>query len=399
MRTPLFILLGAFAGVVSGFLNMPIIFSLAAEVAHVVENLLKLISVPIIFFSIVSTIGGMNDAGVLRRIGGRILFYTILTTLMAASVALGLFILVNPVSNSIMTDHILDEYSMQVSYLSFFREMVPSNIIDALSGRGSVISVVIVALLMGIAILSVDEEPKKTLQSVFSGFFEMFLHMAQFVLYTLPFGVWAFVTLFFKNLDGGAQLWSLAGYLLVVVGANIVQAVLVLPALVLLHGANPYLLFVAMRPALLLAFFSKSSNATLPLTLKCARERAGISSNIANITLPLCSTINMNGCAAFILVTVLFVCMSAGYSFTLFDMFIWIGLSTIAAVGNAGVPMGCFFLANAFLAHMNVPLHLMGVILPFYAVIDMIETVVNVWSDSVVALLVDLTNNNTSRKV
>jgi len=97
----------------------------------------------------------------------------------------------------------------------------------------------------------------------------------------------------------------------------------------------------------------------------------------------------MNACAAFILTTVLFVSMSNGIAFTGPEMFLWIFIATIAAIGNAGVPMGCYFLASAFLAAMNVPLNILGVILPFYTMIDMLESAINVWSDSCVAAVVD----------
>ena len=97
----------------------------------------------------------------------------------------------------------------------------------------------------------------------------------------------------------------------------------------------------------------------------------------------------MNGCAAFILVTVIYLMQNAGLDITFGTVLVWILISTLAAVGNAGVPMGCFFLSASLLASMNVPIGLMGVILPFYAVIDMIETTLNVWSDSCVAAMVD----------
>jgi len=144
-----------------------------------------------------------------------------------------------------------------------------------------------------------------------------------------------------------------------------------------------------MFPALSVAFFTKSSAAALPMAMRCAEENLKVSRKVAGFTLPLCTTINMNGCAAFILITVLFVSMSNGIVYTPAEMIVWIFVSTIAAVGNAGVPMGCYFLSGAFLAAMNVPLNILGVILPFYTIIDMIETAVNVWSDSCVAAVVD----------
>jgi Na+/H+-dicarboxylate symporter len=97
----------------------------------------------------------------------------------------------------------------------------------------------------------------------------------------------------------------------------------------------------------------------------------------------------MNGCAAFILATGLFVAASNGFTFTLLQMLGWVFIATIAAIGNAGVPMGCYFLTTALLAAMNIPVEMMGIILPFYTFLDMVETSLNVWSDASVALIVD----------
>ena len=106
----------------------------------------------------------------------------------------------------------------------------------------------------------------------------------------------------------------------------------------------------------------------------------GVSPQTAKFSLPLCSVINMNGCAAFILITTLFVAASEGIVFSFTQMLLWIPVATLIAVGNAGVPMGCYFLTSALLVGMNIPLHVMGLILPLYTLIDMIETALNVWS-------------------
>jgi len=147
--------------------------------------------------------------------------------------------------------------------------------------------------------------------------------------------------------------------------------------------------FKGMSQALVVAFFSKSSAGTLPVTMNCTESNLKVRSSVSRFVLPICTTINMNGCAAFILVTVIYLMQNAGADITPMMMLTWILISTIAAVGNAGVPMGCFFLSASLLASMNVPIILMGVILPIYAVIDMVETTLNVWSDSCVCTMVN----------
>jgi Na+/H+-dicarboxylate symporter len=139
-----------------------------------------------------------------------------------------------------------------------------------------------------------------------------------------------------------------------------------------------------MMPALSVAFFSKSSAGTLPITIETVEKNLNVDPKVSRFVLPLCTSINMNGCAAFIFATVIFLMQNHGIPITFGKMLTWILIATIAAVGNAGVPMGCFFLSASLLSSMNVPITLMAVILPFYSIIDMIETSLNVWSDSCV---------------
>lgn len=164
---------------------------------------------------------------------------------------------------------------------------------------------------------------------------------------------------------------------------------IILPLFLVLRGLNPFKVARGMLPAVAVAFFSKSSAGTLPVTMASAENNCGVNPKVARFVLPICTTINMNGCAGFILITSLFLMQNAGIEITTGTVIAWIFIATIAAVGNAGVPMGCYFLTISLLSSMNVPVLLMGIILPVYAVIDMIETAVNVWSDATVANIVN----------
>ena len=143
-----------------------------------------------------------------------------------------------------------------------------------------------------------------------------------------------------------------------------------------------------MSPAVLMALFTKSSAATLPVTIESS-ERLGVSSRVARFVLPVCTTINMNGCAAFIYVTSLFAMQHSAAPLTWSTMLLWIPVAVIAAIGNAGVPMGCYFLTLSLVSGVGGPVEVMGVILPVFTMIDMVETAENVWSDSCVAAMVD----------
>lgn len=142
-----------------------------------------------------------------------------------------------------------------------------------------------------------------------------------------------------------------------------------------------------MFPALLVALFTKSSAGTLPVTIQSAEENLEIKPEIARFVLPICTTINMNGCAAFILVTSLFLMQNGGFELSLGSMILWLFISVVSAIGNAGVPMGCYFLTLSLMSSIGAPIGIMGIILPIYTIIDMVETAENVWSDSCVCAM------------
>ncbi|MFZ0564737.1 MAG: dicarboxylate/amino acid:cation symporter [Chlamydiales bacterium] len=385
-----FLLLAIGLGLLTGWADVPFLNKTAEVVSDLFLRLLKLISLPVIFLAITSTISGMKDIQEMRRLGRKILLYTLGTTLVAAIVALCIYLLVDPVKAPLaIEESAFVEAPRQASYISFVRNIIPSNFFEAFT-EGNVIGIVFIALLLSVATLFLPEKQKTFLNQLFSSLFEATIKVTGFAIYLMRIAIWAFMTLLITDLRQNHEHFSrLMLYILCILGANVFQGVVVLPLILKFKKISPWKSFRGMLPALMVAFFTKSSNAALPVTLKSAENNLGISKRISSFTFPLCSVVNMNGCAAFILITVLFVSTVHGITFSAFDLIGWIFLSTLAAIGNAGVPMGCFFLTSAFLIGMNVPLYMMGLILPFYTLLDMIETTLNVWSDACITISVD----------
>ena len=360
--------LATLLGLLAGYLNIPVINSLATIISEVFVNLFKLVSLPIIFLSLVSTASGMESLNEIKTLGRKVLKYTLLTTVIAATVALGIFVVLDPVRSQI---HLHAEGGVaennQTGYLQYLIHAIPSNFIQPFN-ENHVIGVLFMAMILSFAILSLPAQNRTVLHSFFSSLYAAIMKITTWIVRLMPIAIFAFITLFINDLREGLEVTSLALYLTCVVLANLVQAFFVLPALLKFKNISPLKMARGMLPALSVAFFTKSSSATLPTAMKCAEERVGISRKVASFALPLCTTINMNGCAAFILTTVLFVSMSNGIHFTGVEMVMWILIATIAAIGNAGVPMGCYFLSSALLAAMNVPLNILGVILPILCV-------------------------------
>lgn len=380
-----FLVAAILLGTCLGWMHIPAIESAAAIVSEVFIRLLKLVSLPIIFLSIVSTASSMSNVEEIKFLGKKVVKYTFLTTILAASVALILFWILDPVRGVENSSAVVNVDSK--GYTDYLIQTIPSNAIKPFLDN-NVIGVMIMAMLLSIASLGLPQEKRAHLHSLFSSLFAAVLRIINWMIAVMPLAIAAFIILFMKDLRGGLEVKNLGIYLACVVAANLIQGLVVLPIVLKLKGIPPIKLAKAMMPALYVAFFTKSSNATLPLAMKCAEERANIPRNIAGFSFPLCTTINMNGCAAFILITVLFVAMSNGMVFSPMEMIGFLFIAVVAAVGNAGVPMGCYFLSSAILAAMNMPLNLLGVILPFYTLIDMLETAINVWSDSCVTAVV-----------
>ncbi len=378
----------ALLGFLCAWLDSPVLMHISEVIADIFIRLLKLVSLPIIFFSLIATLSGMGGISDVRLLGGRVLKYTLMTTLIAAGIALGLYTTIDPASTATLVSHNSTDQIETISYWQYLLDIIPSNMIEPFHSN-NVIGVLFIALLLSAAILSLEKKHKETLHHLFESLFAAVMKMTAFILKLMPLAVWAFVSLFANDIKNQQVIQGLVLYLLCVVLANIIQAAIVLPCLLKLKGISPWQAIKAMWPALTIAFFAKSSSAALPSAVDCAEKRLGVSHRVARFSMPLCITINMNACAAFILTTVLFVSQSNGVHYSALELVSWVFIATIAAIGNAGVPMGCYMLSSAFLSAMGVPLQLLVIILPFYTFIDMLESAINVWSDSCVTAAVD----------
>lgn len=388
INSTMILLIAGLLGVITGWLDLNELNQASQVVSDIFIRMLKLISLPIIFFALVSTLSGMGEASDVKRLGGQVLKYTVITTLLAATVALTLYLFIGPAGsiNTLTTTTELSEPS--VSYWSYLTGVIPSSFIEPFYTH-NVMGVLFLALLLSAAIITLESKQKSVLHSFFGSMFAAIMKMTGLILKLMPLAVWAFVNLFIHDLQNQKILQDLALYLLCILLANIIQAGLILPMFLKFKGLSPWRTMKAMWPALTVAFFAKSSAAALPYAVECAEKTLGVQSKVARFSLPLCITVNMNACAAFILITVLFVSQSNGVMFSPLELFSWILIASIAAIGNAGVPMGCYMLSSAFLAAMGVPLQLLVIILPFYALIDMLESAINVWSDSCVTAMVN----------
>lgn len=371
------ILVSVATGLFMGWLHVGFLYEVANVMATIFTKLLQLIAPVLLFFSVISSFLSMEGMKEFRLIGRKLFTYTLLTTLLAATSACLLYswIFPEPTSTEIVT-----RSAQSSGFFSHLLQSVPDNFLSPFI-EGNVFSVALLALALGFASLFVSPKTRDILKNGSTSILEWLITFTKGILLFLPLAMWAFSFLLLYKWGDSHISSKIFLYVLLIFAANFIQGVIILPLFLRWKGISPWKTFVRSIPALSTAFFTKSSNAALPVTLECAQKRLGIRPKIANFSLPLCSVINMNGCAAFILITLFFVTGHYGISFSWIEKIAWIAIATFAAIGNAGVPMGCYFLSSALILSFELPTEIMGLILPFYLILDMFETSLNVWSD------------------
>ena len=379
-------------GAILGLLGLGWLDEVMNFVATVYTRLFQLLAVPTIVLAVITTFATFGSKGS-GRIFGRTLTYTLLTTIAAAAVGAILYVLIAPsnlpAGTALECCGAAAAQGPDVTYSDHLLSIIPNNIVKPFL-EGNVLSLLLLAFAIGIGLSKLpDSENKSVIVKGLLGLQELLFLLIRWLIWTLPLGIVAFSAQLSAQVSAGVVADSIGKYVLVVLGGNVIQFFVILPLFLLARGLNPIHVLGRMMPAVLMALFTKSSAATLPVTMDTAENRLGVKKNVARFVLPICTTINMNGCAAFILVTSLFVMQNGGTPITLPTVLLWMLIAVVAAVGNAGVPMGCYFLTLSLMSGIGMPISIMGIILPIYTIIDMVETAENVWSDSCVCAMTD----------
>ena len=388
-------------GAVLGWFNIDWLNGLLGFIATAYTRLFQFVAVPTIALAVITTLsslGGQKETG---RIFLHTLTYTLLTTIAAAAVGLVLYLLISPENlpaEAIQTSQLstVNSQLSTVTYRDHILSVIPNNVVEPFA-TGNVLSILLISAAVGLALAYLKRQGtvnkgQENIDTLIRGIFglqELLYTLIRALIWTLPLGIVAFAAQLSAEISAGVAVGSLGKYVAVILGGNLIQFFLILPLFLLTRRLNPWKVFRAMSPAVLMALFTKSSAATLPVTMRSAETRLKARPEVARFVLPICTTINMNGCAAFILVTSLFVMQNGGTVIDLPTMLLWLLIAVISAIGNAGVPMGCYFLTLSLMAGIGAPVGIMGIILPIFTIIDMVETAENVWSDSCVCAIVN----------
>lgn len=377
-------------GVALGFIHNDTLDAIMNFIATVFTRLFRLLAVPTIILAVITTLASLGGSREMGKMFRTALGSTLSTTFAAAAVGLGYYLLIRPGSlpqTALAAENPIADQAEKFSYTDHILSIIPDNVVKPLLD-GNVLALLLMCFAAGIAISKMPEsKPKEMLVNLLTATQDLLFILIRWLIAILPIGIVAFAEQLIAEMGGGLMAESLGKYVAVILAGNCTQFFVILPLFLLAKGLNPIKCLKGMMPAVMMALFTKSSAATLPVTMQCAEEKLKISPKVSRFVLPICTTINMNGCAAFILVTSLFVMQNNGMAITPVTMLVWLFISVLSAVGNAGVPMGCYFLTLSLMAGIGANIGIMGIILPIYTIIDMVETAENVWSDSCVCAM------------
>jgi len=364
-------------------------------------NALKMIVVPLIVASIIAGMAGLGSDRAFGRLGLKTLLYYTTSGLLAIMVGLLFVNLIQPGNVSPETAEAIhasgtDAAAIQEAvqgrgtgdFLDVLKRMIPTNVFAAADDNGQLLGVIFFSLLVGVFIARLPEPYKQTQENLWEGFRLIMTKLADIVIATAPIGVFALVTpkLTELGLDLFAPLAKFTATVLLSLGFHLLVTLSIL--LWVFARVNPLAHLRAMASALLTAFSTASSVSTLPVTLECVEDNAGVSKRVATFTCPLGATVNMDGTALFECIVVIFIAQISGAGLDLTGQLTVVLLALMTSIGVAGIPSASMVAIAVILQALDLPVELIALYLPIDRLLDMCRTAVNIYSDSVGAVLV-----------
>lgn len=351
-------------------------------------NLIRMLVVPIVFFSIAVGTMGISDPKKLGRMGAKTLAFFLMTTMLAISIAMALAFILRPGIRGVMSDTAGTQFKAvePPSIMDTVINIIPSNPIAALA-EGNMLQIIAFAFLVGLALAMLGERTK-ALANLFDQANEVMMYLVGIVMLTAPYGAFALIASAVGG-QGRDVLASLGMYFVVVLAALFLHVLITYTSAITLIGRmSPLTFFKGWSPAMVVAFSTSSSNGTLPVSMRTAQENLGVPKEVSSFVQPLGATVNMDGTAIMQGVATVFIAQITGIDLSLSQVITVVLVATLASIGTAGVPgVGLIMLAMV-LQQVGLPLEPIGLILSVDRILDMTRTAVNVTGDAVCAVCV-----------
>jgi len=366
----------------------------AAFVGTLFLNALKMLIVPLIASSIIVGIMGVGDEGGLGRLGLKTISYYLLTTLLAVLVGLLLVNIVQPgaaeggaANTALGLQADADQLSTDITatdgsqLAEIFLRMIPPNVVQS-AAQGQMLGLIFFSLLFGYFSARIERPYAQALKDFWQGMFQVMMGMTDLVMKFAPIGVFALVAKVVA-VSGADVFQPLALFFITVLAGLAIHLFVTMPLILMVLGqVSPWRHYRAMLPALLTAFSTSSSSATLPITMECVERNAGVSNRVSSFVLPLGATINMDGTALYECVAAMFIAQAYGIELSFAQQFIVVVLALATSIGVAGIPSASLVAITIILTAIGLPIEAVGLILAVDRLLDMCRTAVNVFSDS-----------------
>jgi proton glutamate symport protein len=375
-------------------------YSIYDFVGTIFISALTMLIVPLITSSIIVGVAGIGATANLGRLGGKTLLIYTITSLLAVLVGLFLVNLVQPgiidgkpardllalgADATVVAEQIGDRGIGAV--VEIFVRMVPTNVVQA-AAEGQMLGLIFFSILFGYFMTRIDHSLSDTLYRFWDGVFHVMMRMTEWVMVFAPVGVFGLVAMTVAQTGLGAAL-PLAIFALTVVAALIVHSTITIPLMLKTIARVPaYRIFPAMAPALLTAFSTASSSATLPITMDCLEKKVGVSGKVTSFVLPLGATVNMDGTALYECVAAIFIAQAYGLELSFGVQFVIVITALVTSIGVAGIPSASLVAIAIILSAVGLPVEALGVLFVFDRILDMIRTSTNVLGDASAAVIV-----------
>ena len=354
-------------------------------------KLMKMLVVPLVFFSIVVGVASISDIRKIGTIGGRTIGIYLITTALAVTIALIIAIVIKPGVGLNMVGLAQANVTSNVTVTDTILNMIPDNPFSSLA-NGDMLPVIIFGLLVGIILATLRDETN-IVNEFFTQGNTVMMEMTRIVMKFAPIGIFCLMAKTFASL-GFEGLIPLGKYIMCVLLGLAIQAFIVYPSLlVLFTRLNPIKFFKKFISVMFFAFSSSTSNATIPLNLETLSE-LGVSREISSFTIPLGATINMDGTAIMQGCAVMFAAQAYGMDLGMTALLTVIFTAVMASIGTAGVPSVGLITLNMVFSSVGLPVDAIGIIMGIDHILDMFRTAVNVTGDAICTIIVSFKNKS-----
>ncbi|WP_251359301.1 dicarboxylate/amino acid:cation symporter [Kangiella sp. TOML190] len=349
-------------------------------------NALKMLMVPLVLVSLVVGVSSLADPSKLGRLSYKSVGLYLLTTAIALILALLLAGIFQPGAGMPVGEVNFDAKN-KPPLTDVLINIIPTNPFGAMV-KANMLQIIVFAILLGLAI-TFSGEAGKRIGNWFKDANAVVMAIVNIVMKFAPYGVFFLIAKTFATFPFSDIAGSLGKYFVLVIGGLILHALLTYSSLIMLFARlNPINFFKGMWPAMLTAFGTSSSNATLPVTMRCVEKNLGVHKNTYSFTLPLGATVNMDGTAIMQGIATLFIAQAYSVDLTMAQMLTIILTATLASIGTAGVPSVGLILLAGVLTQVNLPVEAIGMILGIDRLLDMTRTAVNITGDAAVTTIV-----------